>query len=103
MNRLPFPSLPITAPAPRAGNAAARERRVTEASAMTMRPHSNWRDISDAPRDEYVLVAVLDGDVAEAMQVRWPGGWYWEARGSYLHFRPTHWQPKPAPPSEATR
>ena len=75
-------------------------RRVAKA-ALELSDAAAWRPIDTAPRDgTLILVAVkhIECDVVSF----WGAGWRETTNGLMLRDKPTHWQPLPAPPSDAT-
>ena len=71
------------------------------ARALAASDAAAWRPIETAPRDgTLILVAVkhIGCDVVSF----WGAGWRETTNGLMLRDEPTHWQPLPAPPSDAT-
>lgn len=61
---------------------------------------SEWRDISDAPKDKGAILGFAwIGDSRMTRVILWDeddGEWY--CAGSANRFHPTHWMPLPSPP-----
>lgn len=62
---------------------------------------SDWRPISEAPKDGTKILLWVPDNVCTPMQhVGWWDGSMWKANLCGSWFNPTHWQPLPPPPVE---
>lgn len=62
---------------------------------------SDWQPIETAPKNQRVIIQANHDATDECAMGWWDeidGNWYYSPQGHIVQWKPTHWQPIPAPP-----